>query len=57
MFEIFRYEFMRNAFAGVLLSVIIPCIGVVVVLRRLSMIGDTLAHISLAGVAAGLLQI
>ncbi len=55
MFEIFRYEFMRNAFiAGVLLSVIIPCIGVVVVLRRLSMIGDTLAHISLAGVAAGL---
>lgn len=55
MFEMFRYEFMRNAFiVGVLLSVIIPCIGVVMVLKRLSMLGDTLAHVSLAGVAAGL---
>ena len=46
---------MRNAFiVGILISLIIPCIGVVVVLKRLSMIGDTLSHISLAGVAAGL---
>lgn len=55
MLEIFRYEFMRNAFiVGILLSVIIPCIGVVMVLKRLSLLGDTLAHVSLAGVAAGL---
>ncbi len=55
MFELFQYEFMRNAFiVGILISLIIPCIGVVVVLKRLSMIGDTLSHISLAGVAAGL---
>jgi len=55
MFELFQYEFMRNAFiAGILISLIIPCIGVVVVLKRLSMMGDTLSHISLAGVAAGL---
>lgn len=54
--ELFAYEFMRRAFVvGILLGGIIPCIGVIVVLRRLSMIGDALSHASLAGVAAGLL--
>ncbi|MDR1299971.1 MAG: metal ABC transporter permease, partial [Oscillospiraceae bacterium] len=54
--EILQYSFMRRAFiVGILLAVIIPCIGVVVVLRRLSMIGDALSHSSLAGVAAGLI--
>ncbi len=54
--EIFQYDFMLKAFlAGLLLAVIIPCIGTVIVLKRLSMIGDALAHASLAGVAAGLL--
>ncbi|MDR1061645.1 MAG: metal ABC transporter permease [Clostridiales bacterium] len=48
---------MRRAFAvGILLAVIIPCIGIVVVLKRLSMIGDALSHSSLAGVAAGLIM-
>lgn len=57
MLEIFRYEFMRNAFfVGILISIIMPCIGVTVVLKRLSMMGDTLSHISLAGVAAGLVM-
>lgn len=55
--EIFAYDFMRKAFlAGALLAVIIPCIGVTVVLKRVSMIGDALSHASLAGVAAGLLM-
>lgn len=55
--EMFQYEFMRRAFVvGMLLAVIIPCIGVVVVLKRLSMMGDALAHVSLAGVAGGLLM-
>lgn len=55
MIEIFQYDFMVNAFiAGILIAVIIPCIGTVVVLRRLSIMGDALSHISLAGVAAGL---
>lgn len=55
--EIFAYDFMRKAFiAGIMLAVIIPCIGVTVVLKRLSMIGDALSHASLAGVAAGLLM-
>lgn len=56
MLEIFQFDFMRRAFlAGILLAVIVPCVGTVVVLRRLSMIGDALSHTSLAGVAAGLL--
>lgn len=54
---IFQYEFMRRAFlVGILLAVIIPCIGTTVVLKRLSMIGDSLSHASLAGVAAGLIM-
>lgn len=53
--NIFSYAFMNRAFiAGILLAVIIPLIGLVVVLRRLSMIGDALSHSSLAGVAIGL---
>lgn len=54
--EIFEYAFMQRAFAvGIMLAIIIPCIGVVVVLKRLSMIGDALSHTSLAGIAAGLI--
>lgn len=48
-----EFEFMRKAFlVGILLAIIIPLIGVVVVFRRLSMIGDALSHTSLAGVDA-----
>ena len=48
---------MQRAFAvGILLALIIPCIGIVVVFRRMSMIGDALSHVSLAGVAAGLVM-
>lgn len=54
--EIFKYAFMQRAFiVGILLAAIIPCIGLVIVCKRLSMIGDALSHTSLAGVAAGLL--
>ncbi|OQB14520.1 MAG: High-affinity zinc uptake system membrane protein ZnuB [Firmicutes bacterium ADurb.Bin193] len=53
--EIFHYDFMIRAFTvGILLAIVMPCIGVVVVLKRLSLIGDALSHSSLAGVAAGL---
>lgn len=56
MLEIFQYDFMQKAFiTGILIAAITPCIGVVVVLKRLSMIGDSLSHNSLAGVAAGLI--
>lgn len=51
-----QYEFMQKAFlAGILLSIIVPCIGSFVVLKRLSMMGDALSHASLSGVAFGLL--
>ncbi len=54
--ELFQYDFMRRAFlVGVLLAVIIPCIGMIVVFKRLSLIGDALSHTSLAGVAIGLI--
>ena len=57
MMDILEYDFMRRAFiVGILLAIIIPCIGIVVVLKRLSMIGDALSHTSLAGVAAGLIM-
>lgn len=52
-----KYEFMRNAIAvSALISVLCPCIGIFLVLRRFSMIGDTLAHASLAGITLGLLS-
>ena len=56
MLDIFQYAFMQKALlVGVLLGIIVPLIGVVVVLKRLSMIGDALSHTSLAGVALGLI--
>lgn len=56
MLDIFRYAFMQKAFfVGILLAVIVPLIGVIVVLKRLSMMGDALSHTSLAGVALGLI--
>ena len=48
----------RALFAGLLVAAICPMIGLFLVLRRLSLIGDGLGHIAFSGVAAGfLLQI
>lgn len=56
--SIFEYPFMQRAFlVGILLALIIPCVGIVIVLKRLSTIGDALSHTSLAGVAAGCFSI
>lgn len=55
MFSIFSYDFMQRAFiAAICISIIAPCIGVVIVLKRLSAIGDATSHNALAGIAAGL---
>ncbi|ACA43571.1 metal ABC transporter permease [Clostridium botulinum] len=49
------YTFMRTALIiSVFISILCPSIGIYLVLRRYSMIGDTLAHSSLAGIAIGL---
>lgn len=54
--EIFQYDFMRKAILiGIVVGIITPLIGIVIVLKRLSMIGDALSHSSLAGVTAGLM--
>lgn len=54
--EIFQYDFMQRAFlAGVIVGLICPVVGLFVSLRRMSNISDALAHVCLAGVAAGLL--
>ena len=51
-----NYSFMQNAlFVSVFISILCPCIGIFLVLRRYSMIGDTLAHASLAGITIGLM--
>lgn len=52
--EMFSYTFMQRAFlAGLIIGIVCPTIGVFLVLRRLSMIGETLSHIALPGVLAG----
>ncbi|MBN4064544.1 metal ABC transporter permease [Dehalococcoides mccartyi] len=54
--EIFQYEFMNRAIiASVLVGATAPAFGVFLVLRRLSLIADTLSHVALAGVAVALL--
>jgi len=54
--EIFQYEFMvRAMIASALIGAAAPSFGVFLVLRRLSLIADTLSHVALAGVAIGIL--
>lgn len=56
MFEIFQYEFFQRAiFAGLLVSILSPLIGMFVVVRRFSALSDTLSHVALVGVAIGLI--
>ncbi len=56
MLEIFQYGFMQRALlAGMIVGILCPLIGIYIVLRRMSLIGDSLSHVALSGVAAGVL--
>lgn len=56
MFTIFHYDFMLRALAaGVVVAIIAPLVGLFLVVRRYSYLADTLAHVSLLGVATALI--
>ncbi|ANE49044.1 metal ABC transporter permease [Paenibacillus swuensis] len=53
---LFSDFFQRAIIGGLLIGLAAPLLGIFLVLRRLSMIGDTLAHVSIAGVAFGFIM-
>ncbi len=54
--EMLQYDFIQRAFiAGIAMSLITPILGLLLILRRQSLLSDTLSHISLTGVALGIL--
>jgi zinc transport system permease protein len=55
MLDMFAYDFMQRAFvAGLFIATLASLSGTFVVLRRYSLISETLAHSALVGVAVGL---
>ncbi len=56
MLEMLSYVFMQKAFiAGILIATACALLGTFLILRKFSLIGDGIAHISFGGVAAGIL--
>jgi zinc transport system permease protein len=54
--EILQYDFMQRALlAALLIGLTAPAVGVYLVQRRLSLIGDGMGHVALTGVGVGLL--
>jgi len=54
--EIFEYSYMIKALiVGLAVSIIIPFMGIVIVNKKISVVGDALSHVSLAGVMLGLI--
>ncbi len=56
MIDIFTYPFMIKAFAvAFMIALCAPCIGLPIVLKRFSAIGDATSHSALGGIAFGLI--
>lgn len=56
LFDVFQYQFIQRALlAGCFIGILCSTLGVFLVLRRLSLIGDGLAHVTFGSVAVGLL--
>ena len=56
VFEILEYGFMQRALvSGVAISAICSFVGVFLVMRRLSMFGDSIAHVAFSGIAVGMI--
>jgi zinc transport system permease protein len=54
--DLFSYDFMLRALIGALvIGVAAPALGIYLVQRRLSLIGDGIGHVALTGVGVGLL--
>lgn len=56
MLEMLNYPFMQRAFiAGLMIALLAAMSGSFIVLRRYSLLSETLAHVSLVGVSVGIL--
>lgn len=56
MIELFQYDFMiRALIAASLVGLVAPVIGVFIVQRRLTLLGDGIGHVALTGVGLGFL--
>jgi zinc transport system permease protein len=54
--DLFQYDFMVRALVGALvIGLVAPSLGIYLVQRRLSLIGDGIGHVALTGVGVGLL--
>nr|WP_141494783.1 metal ABC transporter permease [Kytococcus schroeteri] len=57
MAEMLQFDFMQRALlAALLVGAVAPMVGIFVVQRGLSLIGDALGHVALAGVAVGVVM-
>lgn len=54
--DFFLYDFLRfTFFTGLLIGIIAPLLGAFIVVRRLSLIADSLSHVTLAGISFGMM--